>query len=49
MKFDDKCCWEAAEQGKAICPKCGQVLSLYRLWTEWAAKYNVKPTQKGRQ
>lgn len=46
MKHNDDCCWKAAEEGKDICPKCGQVLGLYRIWTDWAKKYNIKPTVK---
>ena len=40
---DDTCCWRAAEQGKEICPVCGQVLGLYRMWTEWAKENGIKP------
>lgn len=42
-KIDDTCCWRAAEQGKDICPVCGQVLGLYRLWSDWAKDNNLKP------
>ena len=42
-KTDDTCCWRAAEQGKEICPVCGQVLGLYRLWSDWAKDNNLKP------
>lgn len=42
-KTDDTCCWRAAEQGKEICPVCGQVLGLYRLWADWAKDNNLKP------
>ena len=48
MKHNDDCCWKAAEEGKDICPKCGQVLGLYRIWTDWAKKYNIKPTIKSK-
>lgn len=42
-KVDDTCCWRAAEQGKEVCPVCGQVLGLYRLWTDWAKDNNYSP------
>lgn len=44
--YDWSCCWRAAEEGKDICPVCGQVLGLYRLWTDWAKKYNIPPTER---
>lgn len=43
--YDYTCCWRAAEQGKDICPVCGQVLGLYKIWTDWAKKYNIPPTE----
>ena len=49
MKHDDTCCWRAAEQGKDVCPVCGQVLGLYRLLTDWARENGIQPTERGKR
>lgn len=49
MKQDDTCCWRAAEQGKDVCPVCGQVLGLYRLLADWAKANGIEPTERGKR